>query len=168
MDYVMRKNDWGFTLIELMIVITIIGVLAAIAIPQFQDYVTRTKISEGLSLAEQAKIAVANTFQANGQMPAAGSNASYGLPASSSIAGTYVTNVVVAPASGQITIYYGGNIGGGVAAGDKLTLTPGTSPQAAIGWACGYSSVSINGTIVGGPGAGTTVPAKYLPANCRS
>lgn len=163
----MRKTDWGFTLIELMIVIAIIGVLAAIAIPQYQDYVTRSKISEGLNLAESAKIAVANTFQANGQMPTAGSNASYGLPASTSITGTYVTSVYVAPETGQITVYYGANVGGGVAAGDKLTLTPGTSPEAAIAWACGYSSVTINGVTVGGPGAGTTVPAKYLPAICR-
>ena len=162
----MKKNESGFTLIELMIVIAIIGVLAAIAIPQYQDYVTRTKVSEGLNLAEAAKTAVANTFQANGQMPVAGSNASYGLPASTSIVGTYVTGVSVAPATGQITVYYGGNVGGGVAAGDKLTLTPATSPQAAIGWACGYSSITINSRTING--SGTTVPPAYLPSNCRS
>ena len=161
----MTKNQRGFTLIELMIVIAIIGILAAIAIPQYQDYVTRSKISEGLNLAESVKLAVANTFQSNGQMPAAGTNASYGLPGSASISGTYVTNVSVAPVTGKITIAYGSV--GNIAAGSVLTLTPGTSPQAAIAWACGYSSVTINGTTVGGPAAGTTVPAKYLPANCR-
>lgn len=162
----MKKNDWGFTLIELLIVIAIIGVLAAIAIPQYQDYMTRSKISEGLNLAESAKLAVANTFQTYGRMPTAGSNASYGLPAAGSIAGTYVTKIVAAP-GGQITIYYGGNVGGGVTAGEKLTLTPGTSPQAAIAWACGYTSITVFGRTVGGAGAGTTVPARYLPANCR-
>jgi len=161
-----RKTEQGFTLIELMIVIAIIGVLASIAIPQYQDYVTRAKISEGLSLADQAKVAVAGSFQSLGRMPT-GNNSSFDLPTPTSISGTYVASVTVTGGSGQIVIVYNGNVSGGVTLGQQLTLTPATSPEAAIAWACGYRSVTINGNTVGGPAAGTNVPARYLPVNCR-
>lgn len=161
----MKRTIQGFTLIELMIVIAIIGVLASIAIPQYQDYVIRVKISEGLSLADEAKTAVAETFQSLGQMPTGG-NSSFNLPTPASITGTYVANITVA--GGQIIITYNSNVGGGVTAGQQLTLTPATSPQASIAWACGYASVTINGHTVGGPAAGTSVLPKYLPGNCRS
>jgi type IV pilus assembly protein PilA len=160
------RAQQGFTLIELMIVIAIIGILAAIAIPQYQDYVTRAKVSEGLSLADEAKTAVGETFQSLDRMPTGG-NSSFGLPSPISISGTYVEKISVTPGTGQIVITYNGNLGSGVTAGQQLTLTPATSPQADIAWACGYSSVTINGNTVGGPGAGTNVPSKYLPSNCR-
>lgn len=162
----MNKNQRGFTLIELMIVIAIIGVLAAIAIPQYQDYVTRAKVSEGLTLAAEARTAVASTFQSNGQMPTVGTNASYGLPAALSISGAYVASISVAPVTGEIFITYR-DVGTGVTAGEKLTLTPATSPQAAIAWACGYASVTVYGRTIGGAASGTTVPQKYLPTSCR-
>ena len=161
----MRNNESGFTLIELMIVIAIIGVLAAIAIPQYQDYVTRAKISEGLNLAESAKLAVANTFQSNGKMPAAGTNASYGLPTSTSITGKYVSSIRAV--SGNITITFNNSVGNGVASGDVIVLSAATIQHGEIIWACGYATVTLGAVTVGGPASGTTVPPKFLPTVCR-
>jgi prepilin-type N-terminal cleavage/methylation domain-containing protein len=84
------KQQHGFTLIELMIVIAIIGILAAIAIPAYQDYTIRSKVSEGLNMAGAAKLAVAETFDSSGKFPSV-DNVSYGLPAARSITGTYRT-----------------------------------------------------------------------------
>ncbi|MGH8396970.1 MAG: pilin [Gammaproteobacteria bacterium] len=163
----MNKAQKGFTLIELMIVIAIIGILAAIAIPQYQDYVIRSKVTEGLNLAAAAKTAVAETYQANGQLPT-GTNASYGLPAGSSISGTYVGSVSVAATGavgtgGAITVTYD------AAESHLNTLTLKLFPVTASGsiaWVCGNGAITVNGTSYG-PYAGTTVPNKYLPANCR-
>jgi len=163
----MNKAQKGFTLIELMIVIAIIGILAAIAIPQYQDYVTRSKVTEGLNLAAAAKTAVAETFQAKGSLPT-GSNVSYGLPTATSIQGTYVSSVSVAGGTAQgvggvITITYGpadAQLNTKV-----LTLVPITT-VGGIAWECGYGTVTVDGVTQGGLAA-TTVPAKYLPQNCR-
>jgi len=175
----MNKVQKGFTLIELMIVIAIIGILAAIAIPQYQDYVTRSKLTEGLNLAAAAKTAVGETYQTTGYMPANTNLAdpnSWGLPKDISIAGKYVTSIEVTAGSGvgnalggeQIVITYNpATVGGSMKAGtNTLTLTPYTS-TGGISWACGYGTTEIAGGMVKGPGPGTTVVAKYLPTNCR-
>jgi type IV pilus assembly protein PilA len=146
------KLQKGFTLIELMIVIAIIGILAAIAIPAYQDYTIRSKVSEGLNMAGAAKLAVSETVQSLGSFPSLG-NASYGLPTAASIQGTYVSSITVG-STGAITIEYNSNVGGNPTAnGEDIVLTPDTSSVGSVQWTC-------NGT-------GTTMPNKYLPANCR-
>ena len=147
------KQQKGFTLIELMIVIAIIGILAAIAIPAYQDYTIRSKVSEGLNLAGAAKLAVAETYDSKGGMPTQG-NISYGLPQAASIAGNYVLSVAAAATTGIITITYNTNVGGNHSANDRvIVLSPDTSSIGAMGWTCG--------------GGATNMPNKYLPATCR-
>ncbi|MGB5339545.1 MAG: pilin [Gammaproteobacteria bacterium] len=145
------KNQKGFTLIELMIVIAIIGILAAIAIPAYQDYTVRAKVSEGLNMAGSAKLAVAETYDSTGAFPAGAGeqNTSYGLPASGSISGNYVGGIVATGATGVVAITYR-TIGTAVTSGDTVELVPSTN-AGSISWKCSSSMVA----------------GKYLPSNCR-
>ena len=141
------KQQKGFTLIELMIVIAIIGILAAIAIPAYQDYIVRTKISEGLNMAGAAKLAVAETYDSTGVLPAG--NPAAGLPSATSITGSYVTSITVT--DGVVDILYNTSVGGNPTAnGTTMTLDPSTS-EGSMMWDC-------SGTMAN----------KYRPANCRS
>ncbi len=99
-----KKVQQGFTLIELMIVVAIIGILAAIAIPAYQDYTVRAKVTEGLNLADSAKTAVAEGFQSNAIPGVAAASSSWlaGFTATK-----YVTGIVIDPAAGGITVTYG-------------------------------------------------------------
>ena len=173
----MNKVQKGFTLIELMIVIAIIGILAAIAIPQYQDYVTRSKLTEGLNLAAAAKTAVAETVQTDGHWGANGNigagNNSYGLPTDVSISGKYVLSVGVANSPGGanttmlITITYNpATVGGAMVAGKNVLQLAAMTTAGGVAWACGYQTTIVDTKTISAV-AGTTAPAKYLPANCR-
>jgi type IV pilus assembly protein PilA len=146
----MKKIQQGFTLIELMIVVAIIGILAAIAIPAYQDYTIRSKVSEGIALASEAKAAVAETAASLGgldQVTAA--NTGYSFPA----AGTrYVDSIAITDVTGVITVTMGGTDGTGATTEPVFTLTPTqATAEEPITWAC----------------AVTAGEEKHLPANCR-
>ena len=144
----MKKVQQGFTLIELMIVVAIIGILAAIAIPAYQDYTIRAQVSEGINLASGAKAAIAEYFMDSGVLP--GSNAEAGLEDAANISGNYVLSVTVG-ANGVVTVDYSGPEANAQLVGDLLTLTP-TTNAGSVQWECA---------------AGAGMLPKHVPSACR-
>lgn len=149
----MDKQNRGFTLIELMIVVAIIGILASVAIPAYMDYTVRTKVAEGLFMSGGAKTAVEESRFSIGRFLGAGGvvNASYGLPMPTSVSGNDAYSVAIG-GSGVITITYARDP---AIAGRTLILTPdlNTRPGSMV-WSC--TSMAAN-----------TIDRRYRPANCR-
>ena len=160
----MKKVQQGFTLIELMIVVAIIGILAAIAIPAYQDYTIRAQVSEGVTLAAAAKTAVSETYQTDGTAPANRSEAGMSGDAEQT-SGNYVEEVEVA--NGVITVTFGNEANASID-GNTLSFTPYVSGDNSVFWRCGAADVPANSTVMNGAtySAGN-IDAAYLPASCR-
>ncbi len=134
----------GFTLIELMIVVAIIAILAAIAIPAYQDYTVRAQVSDGLSLASGGKTAVAEYYQNRGAYPT--DNTTAGMAAATAIRGNFVSTVTVA--NGVIDVVYGYSVNS-VISGSTVSLSP-TDRGGSIEWDCDSAILD-----------------RYLPTQCR-
>ena len=144
-DLLKEDKQKGFTLIELMIVVAIIGILASVAIPAYQDYTAKAQVSEAFSLASSAKSAVSLYYAENGSFPT--SNADAGIAAATTINGTYVTSVTVG-AAGAITILFAAPA---VESGNSVILTPAAN-GGSTSWAC----------------TSTTIVANHLPNTCTT
>lgn len=140
----MKKIQQGFTLIELMIVVAIIGILAAVAIPAYQDYTIRAKVTEGVGFAAAAKTAVSEYRLSRGTFPSTLTAAGIGT-----VSSPFVRSLTI-PAAGQIQVTFSQTLNPETS-GDLLIFT-GTFTNSTVQWACT---------------AGSTLEPKYRPANCR-
>ena len=149
----MQKNQQGFTLIELMIVVAIIGILAAVAIPAYQDYTVRAKVTEGIVMASAAKTSVSEYYISQGSMPA--DHAAAGMQPNAT---DYATTIVKSLAYTRTDATHGklvltiNKLSADAADGESFALT-GTGNNKGVSWVCGNNGGSLD--------------KKFLPANCR-
>jgi len=160
----MLKRSHGFTLIELMIVVAIIGILASLAISAYQTYTVRAQISEGINFAGSAKVHIVDAYTNNGVAPAdrvaAGMSA---LPTDSN--GAYVSQMNIT--NGRVDVTFGGPNAHPAIVGQTLSLTPYVSGNV-VGWRCGNAGPLPGVLLQGGdPHVAPTMDVRYLPSSCR-
>ncbi len=148
----MKSNQQGFTLIELMIVVAIIGILAAVALPAYQDYTVRAKVTEAIGMAAAAKTAVSEHRLSRGTWPADNDAAGVSLTVDSPV----VSTVTVADEVITVLLQSSTTAGLDGAAGTEFSMT-GTATGGRVEWTCAP-----------GGGTGTAIDAKYLPSSCRN
>ncbi|HGH6124828.1 TPA: pilin [Neisseria meningitidis] len=163
----MNTLQKGFTLIELMIVIAIVGILAAVALPAYQDYTARAQVSEAILLAEGQKSAVTEYYLNHGEWP--GDNSSAGVATSSEIKGKYVEKVEVA--KGVITAQMASSNVNNEIQGKKLSLWA-KRQAGSVKWFCGQpvtrtANNTANDEVTAANGKTKKIDTKHLPSTCR-
>ena len=168
----MHGKAAGFTLIELMIVVAIIGILAAIAIPAYQDYTIRAQVSEALNLAAMAKAPVVDAFLNSGQAPVNRTSAGMS-PNPADTQGKYVAQVLI---NNGVVVVTMGNESNAIIQGLTVTITPYEAVDLSVVWRCANAPVPAGGLpTMGTAGGGNaavyiapTIPNQYLPSGCRT
>jgi len=165
-----QQNQAGFTLIELMIVVAIVGILASVAISSYQTYTIRSQVTEGLSLAGNAKTPIVDSFLESGEAPSNREEAGM-TPEPTDTFGKYVQSVAVV--DGRVDVTFG-NDAHAIINNSVLTLTPYETDDGSVIWRCGLANQPVGIGTMGTSGGGTaatyssgSIDMDYMPVSCR-